>query len=89
MEQRDNSGALFKNDRKQTDKHPDYRGDITIGGRKFFLSAWLKKTSKGSTFMSLAVKPVEDQRQDTMVDAVKSAFPDVQHEPVEQDDIPF
>lgn len=52
----DNSGALFKNDRKDKPSHPDYNGSLTIGGKSYWLSAWLKKGAKG-TFMSLAVKP--------------------------------
>lgn len=55
-----NSGALFKNDRKTDPKHPDYKGDLDVDGRKFWLSAWLKQGKKG-TFMSLSVKPKDDQ----------------------------
>jgi hypothetical protein len=55
-----NSGALFKNDDKQTDKHPDYRGSINVDGTDYWLSAWLKTSKKGIRFMSLAVKPKED-----------------------------
>ena len=28
-------GALFKNDKKEKPSHPDYKGDVTIKGRKF------------------------------------------------------
>lgn len=55
-----NSGALFKNKRKETDKHPDYTGTYTDGnGREFWLSAWIKKSKSGETFMSLSTKPKE------------------------------
>lgn len=50
----DNSGALFKNDRKQTEKHPDYNGSVIVGGQEFWISAWLKTSNKGTKFMSLA-----------------------------------
>lgn len=61
-----NKGVLFKNSEKETDKHPDYRGDIDIDGKKFWLSAWINTSKKGNKFMSLAVKPKEEQRpQDT------------------------
>jgi hypothetical protein len=58
-EQRDGQGSLFKNDEKKTDKHPDYRGDCMIDGKKFWLSAWIK-TGKNGKFMSLAIQPKEE-----------------------------
>ena len=43
MENRkDNSGVLFKNDKKETDKHPHYKGNITVDGKDYWLSAWVK-----------------------------------------------
>lgn len=60
-EKREGSGTLFKNDRKETDNHPDYKGDILIGGQEYWLSAWIKQGQKGK-FMSIAAKP-KDQRQ--------------------------
>lgn len=52
-EQRDNSGALFKNEKKTESKHPDYQGDCLVNGVKMRMSAWLKE-SNGKKFMSLA-----------------------------------
>jgi hypothetical protein len=58
MEKRDNSGALFTNDKKTKETHPDLNGKITILGREFYISAW-KKQGNGKNFLSLSVKPVE------------------------------
>lgn len=60
-EQRDNSGSLFKNDRKEKDSHPDYTGNGMIDGKGFWFSAWIKKDRNGKAFMSLSFKPKEDQ----------------------------
>ena len=54
------NGALFKNLKKEKDTHPDYKGDVTIRGEKFWISAWLKDGAKGK-YMSLALRPVEEK----------------------------
>ena len=58
-----NRGVLFKNDRKESDKHPDYKGSINVGGKEMWLSAWIKEGKKGK-FMSLSVsdKQVAEKR---------------------------
>ena len=57
-EQRDNAGALFKNVKKESDSHPDYRGPCVVNGTELEVSAWLKTSKDGKTkYMSLSFKP--------------------------------
>lgn len=62
-QQKDNNGSLFKNARKQEPKHPDYTGSGMINGEEMWISAWVKKSDKGTMFMSLAFSPKEENSQ--------------------------
>ena len=57
--QRDNSGVLFKSDKIENERSPHYRGNITVNGQDYWLSAWIKEGKSGK-FMGLAVSPKED-----------------------------
>lgn len=79
-------GVLFKNDRKEQDNHPDYKGSINVGGTEFWLSAWIKEGQKGK-FMSLSIKPKEQQQQQPRQPARRPPPPRRQHD--DFDDQPF
>ena len=58
-----NRGVLFKNDRKETEKHPDYTGSINVKGHEFYLSAWIKTAKSGKKFFSMSVTPKEQSQR--------------------------
>jgi len=51
-----NRGSLFKNDRKDDAKFPDYKGSLNVDGTDYWLSAWIKVSKDGNKFMSLSIK---------------------------------
>lgn len=79
------SGSLFRNDKKESDKHPDYKGDALIDGKEFWVSAWINEGKNGK-YMSL--KYAEKQAaHDQGIAQAKTAIAD--DPAVIDDDIPF
>lgn len=54
-----NSGSISKNDKKTSDKSPDFRGSINVNGVPYYISGWNKKGQYGP-FVSLQVKPKDE-----------------------------
>jgi len=55
------SGALFKNDKGDNEKRPDYTGNYTHSdGNEFRVSAWVKKDKNGNSFMSFKMQEKTD-----------------------------
>lgn len=80
-ETKPNTGSLFKNDKKESDNHPDYKGSIDIDGVDHWLSSWIKTSAKGTKYMSLSAKK-KDAVQARPAPKVSSGFDDF-------DGIPF
>lgn len=59
------SGALYPNERKENERHPDFTGPITINGLDLRLAAWIKqaKTGKnaGADYLSLSISEKRQQ----------------------------
>ena len=77
-----NRGILSKNLNKTADNHPEYSGSLNVDGTDYWLSAWIKESSKdGKKFFSLSVKQKEKQnphakpKQDKFVDDDLSDVP--------------
>lgn len=56
-EQKNNSGVLFRNDRKDGDRDRDYQGSALIDGNEYWISSWLNESKGGTKYMSLSFKP--------------------------------
>lgn len=82
-----NRGALFKNDKKEKETHPDYKGSINANGVDYWLSAWLNESKGGKKYMSLSVQPKEESQR-TSADVAKTDPPKKDGGEFD-DDIPF
>ena len=84
-----NRGALWGNDRKETDKHPDFRGSINVDGKEYWLSGWKRKPDDNpkAPALSLSVQAKDEVQQQGYQQASQQATPPPQED--FGDDIPF
>lgn len=59
---RNNSGILFKNRKRNSEKAPDMTGECTINGQRFYVSSWTKQGQQGD-FRTLAFNPADGKEQ--------------------------
>ena len=86
-QQKDNSGALFKNDKKESDSHPDYKGSAMIDGSDYWVSGWINVSNAGTKYMKFSYSPKE-QIHSNGVQQVQAAVGGMSMAQLE-DDIPF
>jgi hypothetical protein len=60
-EQKDNSGSLFKNDKREKDTHAHARGSAMIDGVEYYVDAWTNTASNGNKYQSLKFKRKDQQ----------------------------
>lgn len=53
-----NSGAIFRNKRKEKETHPDRTGVCMVGGVEYWINGWMKEKD-GEPYMSISFKPKE------------------------------
>jgi hypothetical protein len=59
---KENCGNLFRNEDKSKETDRDYRGELNVKGREFWVSAWIKQGKRGK-FMSLAIQAKDAARK--------------------------
>jgi len=78
---KENTGSLFKNDKKENEKQPDYKGKINIRGEVMEIALWVRESSKGTKYLSARVdeefKPVGESKMQKAVESLKQDFPDL------------
>lgn len=86
-EQKDNTGTLFINNRKQNDRQPDRTGTVMIDGVEYYLSGWDKSGPSGDR-INLAVTKKE-AKQEQRQDAKQASYDRQKPAPADDFDVPF
>ena len=78
METKTNTGAIFKNNKKQGNQ-PDYRGKVNVNGKEMEIALWLKESSKGTKYFSCSFSEPY----------VNETTKQVHTQIIDEDDLPF
>ena len=82
METKLNSGAIFKNEKKQKETHPDYNGTINVDGVDKQISLWVKESKNGLKYFSVSIQePYKNAEGITNEHAIKVSK--------QEEDLPF
>tara|TARA_S200002703_G_scaffold159371_1_gene172616 strand:+ start:4611 stop:4865 length:255 start_codon:yes stop_codon:yes gene_type:complete len=75
------NGSIFKNQYKENENQPDYRGSIKLqDGSDKELAAWVKQDKNGNSFLSLSISDPYKKEAETPVSTQSNA---------KVDDLPF
>lgn len=56
-----NKGVLFFEEEPESERHPNYKGNLNVDGKEYWMSAWDKVSKDGTkNFISISIKPKED-----------------------------
>jgi hypothetical protein len=50
-------GTLPRNQKRETDRHPEFKGSFMVEGREYWLSAWAREGDDGSKYLGLSFTP--------------------------------
>jgi len=75
-----NRGSIWKNHKRETDKHPHLTGTLNVEGKEFWVSAWVKDKNANPKAPELTLSIREKDKQDNIVPFQPA---------VEDDDLPW
>ena len=71
---KDNTLVLFKNDKKESDKHPDLKGQGQVNGKEYWVAGWKNVSQEGKGYIKLSlelkdsIKTPEGKKKDEDLD---------------------
>lgn len=80
-----NRGSIWKNDKKETDKHPDFTGSLNVDGVEYWVSAWKRRQDQSdkAPALSFSIKakdesvspPTKTSKTNVQIDEIDSDIP--------------
>lgn len=61
MEQKNNSGSLYRNNKKEKEIQPDYTGTVTVDAKRYKIAGWLNKSKSGGNYLRLLFSELKEQ----------------------------
>jgi len=87
MEQKNNTGAIFKNDNKKAENHPDYKGKVLVNGKDMEIALWLNTSAKGVTYFSAIFSEPFVKGEPQITNTLKQVI--IHESNFDNDDLPF
>jgi len=72
FQQKDNTGSLFKNDKRDKESQPNARGKAVIDGVTYEIAAWTKTSKNGQLYQSLSFKRADEAARRDHVEQTQS-----------------
>jgi uncharacterized protein (DUF736 family) len=94
-----NRGVAFKNDKRESENHPNWKGKINVEGKDYWFSMWEKTSQRGDDYFSMSVQVMQpkQEKKDWVKPELRQKFEqpeevvldDIDDEPVDMSAIPF
>jgi len=84
-----NSGAIYRNEKKEKETQPDYTGKCTLEGKEYNLSGWINKSKAGKNYLRLLFKEIQPVDLNATAVQGKATMPPMNNEQEQADDLPF
>jgi len=56
-----NSVVIFKNNKKEKDTQPEYKGTVNVDGKEYEISLWVKEGKNGKFFSGKIQEPYKKE----------------------------
>ena len=97
---KEGQGKLWNNDKKESDKQPDFTGSLVLDGVKYSLAGWNNVSKAGDTYIGVRIKEWEDRDEENPTEVKTDQTTEMTQEEIKElvsdakkapsaDDLPF